>query len=73
MENKSGTKWTEDEILKLKELVKGNTPTGIISLKMGRTKNAIQAKAHNENISLKPTNKSPYDRRVSTSKKKGTK
>lgn len=73
MENKSRKKWTKDEVKKLEELAKGNTPTGIIAFKMGRTKNAIQTKAHNENISLKPTNKSPYDRNYSNSKKKGTK
>lgn len=73
MANKAGKKWTKDEVKQLEELAKGNTPTGIIALKMGRTQNAIHAKAHNENISLKPTNKSPYDRNYSNSKKKGTK
>ena len=40
---------------------------------MGRTKNAINSKAQDEKISLKPTNKSPYDRKYSNSKKKGKK
>jgi len=44
----------------LKQYAKGNTPTGVIGFKLGRTENAIRAKASELNISLKPTNKSPY-------------
>lgn len=40
-----------------------NTPTRVIGLKMGRTAVAIQQRASEENISLKPTNRSPYIRR----------
>lgn len=58
-------KWTNEDVSKLKELAKGNTPTGIIGLKMGRTEDSIRSKAQSENISLKPTNKSPYDRKYS--------
>lgn len=61
--------WAKPEIKQLKDLSKGNTPTGIIAYKLGRTEDAIRAKASDENISLKPTNQSLYDRNVSNSKK----
>jgi len=51
--------WTSEDVRTLKELAKGNTPTGVISLKMGRTPAAIRNKAGLERISLKPTNRSP--------------
>lgn len=59
----SGKEWTAAEVKKMKELAKGNTPTGIISLKLGRTKDAIRNRASKESISLKPTNQSPYNRK----------
>ncbi len=51
--------WTSADLRTLKELAKGNTPTGVISLKMGRTPAAIRNKAGQEGISLKPVNRSP--------------
>ena len=51
--------WTPQDVKTLKELAKENTPTGVISLKMGRTPAAIRNKAHLSGISLKPTNRSP--------------
>lgn len=69
----AGKRWTPKDIEKLIKLAKGNTPTGLIAYKMGRTKNAINSKAQDEKISLKPTNKPPYDRKYSNSKKKGKK
>ena len=62
--------WTKTEIKELKKLTNGNTPTGIIGLKMGRTEDAIRSKANDEDISLKPTNQSPYDRKVANKKGK---
>lgn len=59
----SGKPWTQQEIAYLQKLVKGNTPTGVISLELGRSKNAIYSKASDEGISVKPTNQSPYNRR----------
>lgn len=56
----AGTQWDRDDIKQLKQLVKGNTPTGLIAHAMGRTKGAIYQKASTEGISLKPTNQSPY-------------
>lgn len=55
--------WSKKEISELKKLAKGNTPTRIIGLKLGRTAGSIYSKANQENISLKPTNQSPYNRR----------
>jgi hypothetical protein len=47
----------------IKDLAKGNTPTRVIGLKMGRTEGAIQSKATDLGVSLKPTNQSPYNRK----------
>lgn len=57
-----GNKWTNDDISKLQKLVKGNTPTGLLAYELGRTEDAIRAKASDLDISLKPTNQSPYNR-----------
>lgn len=61
----SGAAWTKGDVGKLSELAKGNTPTRVIGLKLGRTPGAVSGKASKENISLKPTNQSPYGRRKS--------
>ncbi|MCE5306077.1 MAG: hypothetical protein LLG20_00385 [Acidobacteriales bacterium] len=58
-----GKEWTRQEVRELRHLAHENTPTRIIGLKMGRTPGAVQQKASEENISLKPTNQSPYNRR----------
>ena len=47
----------------LKTLAKGNTPTRVIGLKMGRSPDSIYSKASEKNVSLKPNNQSPYNRR----------
>ena len=59
----SGKPWKNEEVRTLKELVKENTPTRVISLKMGRTEDAVYSKAQEKGISLKPTNQSPYNRK----------
>lgn len=56
----SGKPWTSEDLKELKVLAKGNTPTRIIGLKMGRSEDAVQSRASRERISLKPTNQSPY-------------
>ncbi len=56
----SGKLWTPSQVRQIEELVAQNTPTRIIALKLGRTPASIQTKASEENISLKPTNQSPY-------------
>ncbi len=58
----SGKPWRPSEVKELKQLAKENTPTRVIGLKLGRTEGAVQSKASEEKISLKPTNQSPYNR-----------
>jgi len=57
-----GKNWSKDDLTNLKKLAKENTPTRIIALKLERTPDAIKSKANDENVSLKPTNQSPYNR-----------
>jgi hypothetical protein len=59
----TGKAWTDTQVNKLRELADGNTPTRVIGLKLGRSPGAIYNKASDENISLGPTNQSPYNRR----------
>lgn len=56
----TGNPWTAEEVKQLRQLAKENTPTRVIGLKLGRTEDAVRAKASEEGISLKPTNQSPY-------------
>jgi hypothetical protein len=58
----TGKPWSESQVSQLKQLAKQNTPTRVIGLKLGRTENAVRAKAGEYKISLKPTNQSPYNR-----------
>ncbi len=55
--------WTKQEVKQLKQLVKENTPTRVIGIKLERSETAIYGKAQREGISLKPTNQRPYNRR----------
>lgn len=59
----SGKAWTSNEVKQVRELVKQNTPTRVIGLKLGRTEDAVRSYASKEGISLKPTNQSPYNRK----------
>ncbi len=54
--------WSNEDISTLKELIKGNTPTKLIAYKLNRSENSIRAKVANLGLSLKPVNKSPYNR-----------
>ncbi len=58
-----GKEWTPQEVRELKTLAKQNTPTRVIGLKMKRTEHSVRAKASEEDVSLKPTNQSPYNRK----------
>lgn len=58
-----GKQWTSTDLAQLKQLAKENTPTRVIGLKLDRTEAAVRAKAGENNLSLKPTNQSPYNRR----------
>jgi hypothetical protein len=60
---RSSQPWTSAEVRRLKALAKANTPTGILSLKLQRPPAAVRSKAQRERISLRPINRSPYDRR----------
>jgi hypothetical protein len=66
---RSRERWTPQEVRQLRSLAKGNTPTGVISLKLQRPPTAIRSKAQREGISLKPANRSPYNRRKRTRQK----
>jgi hypothetical protein len=58
-----GKPWTPSQEKKLNKLIKENTPTGLISWELGRTKPAIYAHVSEKGKSVKPTNQSPYNRR----------
>jgi hypothetical protein len=53
--------WTEAELKNMKMLVKQNTPTRLIAMKLERTVTSVYSKATREGISLAPTNRSPRD------------
>ncbi|HMO04830.1 MAG TPA: hypothetical protein PKC67_04945 [Kiritimatiellia bacterium] len=59
----SGKEWTKSDVLQLRKLAKENTPTRVIGLKLGRTEDSVRSKASDNNISLKPTNQSPYGKK----------
>lgn len=58
----TGKPWTSQQENQLKTLAQKNTPTRVIGLKLGRTEASIRTKAHEQGVSLKPTNQSPYNR-----------
>ncbi len=62
-QNNQRKAWTPTQVTQMRKMVKGNTPTGLIADALGRTESAVQSKASDLNISLKPTNQSPYNRR----------
>jgi hypothetical protein len=59
----TGKPWTPAEVKQLRTLAKGNTPTRVIGLKLGRTPAGVSSKAGQKRISLKPVNQSPYNRK----------
>jgi len=59
----AGKYWTSDDIARLRQLARENTPTRVMALKLGRTAEAVRGKATDIGLSLKPTNQSPYNRR----------
>lgn len=58
-----GQDWTRNDIQQLRQLANENTPTRVMGIKLGRTPDAVSAKASEERISLKPVNQRPYNRR----------
>lgn len=59
----SGKSWSDQDKTDLKRLAGQNTPTRVIGLKLGRTEDAVRSQASKQDVSLKPTNQSPYNRR----------
>jgi hypothetical protein len=57
--------WTGSEDRELRQLAAGNTPTRVIGLKLGRSAGAVQTRASQLGVSLRPVNQSPYNRRAS--------
>lgn len=65
-----GKDWSKDDVQDLKVMAKQNTPTRVAGLKLGRTEDSIRDKAKNEGVSLKPANRSPYNRQKKPAEKK---
>jgi hypothetical protein len=57
-----GKPWTPADNKQLRKLADENTPTRVMGLKLERTEASIRSHAHEEKVSLKPTNQSPYNR-----------
>lgn len=55
--------WTKADEKLLKNLIGGNTPTRLMAHELKRTPGAVQQHANDLNLSTKPTNQSPYNRR----------
>lgn len=62
---RSGVEWSKADVSKLKELARSNTPTPLIAYRLQRTEAGVRGKASEERVSLKPTNKPPYNRQKS--------
>lgn len=58
--------WTSTDDHALRGLASRNTPTRVIGLKIGRTEDAVRARASHLRVSLAPANQSPYNRRASS-------
>jgi hypothetical protein len=56
----NGKQWTSRDDAQLRKEADGNTPTRVISLHLGRSEGAVRTRASDLNVSLKPTNQSPY-------------
>ncbi|MFN2390249.1 MAG: hypothetical protein ABR575_11690 [Actinomycetota bacterium] len=56
----SGKAWSSSDKQQLAKLAKGNTPTRVIGIKLGRSEDAVSSQASKQHVSLKPTNQSPY-------------
>jgi hypothetical protein len=59
----AGKPWTSADDQKLKQEAKGNTPTRLIGLHLGRSEDSVRSRASDLDVSLKPTNQSPYGTR----------
>lgn len=57
--------WTPAENRELKKLIRENTPTRVMGLKLGRTPAAVQGHANALGLSTKPVNQRPNKGRKS--------
>jgi hypothetical protein len=53
-------RWSTDEDKNLKTLIRQNTPTRLIAMKLKRTEGSVRQHVGRLGLSLKPTNRSPY-------------
>lgn len=58
-----GKPWTPSQDAQLRVLAAQNTPTRVAGLKLGRTEDSVRSRASDLDISLKPVNQSPYNRK----------
>jgi hypothetical protein len=61
--DRQNQRWTDAEENRLESLARRNTPTGLVADALGRTEDAVRNKASELDVSLRPTNQSPYNRR----------
>jgi hypothetical protein len=61
--NNRNKHWTSQDARDLRQMAKENTPTRVMGLKLGRTPEAVQSKASELGVSLKPSNQRPYGRK----------
>ncbi|MFL6549834.1 MAG: hypothetical protein ACJ8OJ_14140 [Povalibacter sp.] len=54
-------RWSSDDVKQLKTLIKQNTPTRVIGVKLRRTEASVRQHAFRLGLSLRPTNRSPRD------------
>jgi len=70
-ERNQGMPWTAADSKELRQLIRENTPTRVIGLKLGRSVGSVTYHVRKEGLSLKPANRSPYGpRRMSAKAKK---
>lgn len=56
---KHGKAWTPADDKQLKQLIRENTPTRVMGLKLDRTPGAVQQHANDLGLSTKPVNQRP--------------
>lgn len=56
-------RWSAEQIAALRRMLRENTPTRVLALRLKRTPVAVQAKVNDLGMSTKPVNQSPYNRR----------
>jgi hypothetical protein len=52
--------WTAADEKEFRKLVKQNTPTRLLAMKLKRTESSVRNKARALRLSLRPTNQAPY-------------